>query len=145
MPVKRKTDTTKSRRREARPADTPAPESGELLSRAALATRLEAQRTDLLRAMSCVGLAQRTIDEHLANPKPGGAAPVSAREAELHRQRVLDALQDAGEALRMAYPMLERIAQALAVDEILKQQTQEPPQTPERPVTPAARRSSVQS
>jgi hypothetical protein len=31
---------------------------------------------------------------------------------------VLDALNDAAEALRTAYPMLERIAYALAVDEI---------------------------
>jgi hypothetical protein len=84
----------------------------ELPNREALVERLEAQRADLLRAMASVNLAERTISQHVAN------APLGR-----DRQRALEALSDAGEALRTAYPLLERIAQALAVEEILKQHT----------------------
>lgn len=95
----------------------------ELPSREALTGRLEAQRVELLRAMSCVNLARRTIEEHVARPPFGDERPVSPEQHELYRQRVLEALSDAGEGLRTAYPLLERIAQALAVEEILKEHT----------------------
>jgi len=39
-----------------------------------------------------------------------------------YRQRVLEALQDAGAALGTAYPMLERIVVALEVEEMSKEQ-----------------------
>ena len=96
---------------------------GELPSREALIGRLEAQRAELLRAMSCVNLARRTIEEHVARPPFGGERPVSPEQHEFYRQRVLEALSDAAEGLRTAYPLLERIAQALAVEEILKEHT----------------------
>lgn len=91
-----------------------------LPSRAALVARLEAQRSELLRAMSGVDFARRTIEQHRAIPT-AGAPPVDPEEHEVFRQRVLEALSSAGGALATAYPMLERIVQALTVEEILKQ------------------------
>jgi hypothetical protein len=38
-------------------------------------------------------------------------------------QRVLESLNDAKQSLATAYPMLERIAEALHVDKILKEQS----------------------
>ena len=104
----------------------------ELPSRAALIARLETQRTELLRAMSCVSLERRTIEQHVAKPPFGPASPLGARPHEIYRQRVLEALRDAGEALGTAYPMLERIAHALDVEQILKGHV------PERESLPAA-------
>jgi hypothetical protein len=92
-----------------------------LPSREALIGRLEAQRVELLRAMSSVNLAQRTIAQHVAKPPFAGEPLLSPEQHELYRQRVLEALSDAGEALRTAYPMLEGIAEALAVEQILKE------------------------
>jgi hypothetical protein len=83
-----------------------------------LVARLEAQRIELLRAMSCVSLARRTIEEHAAY-QPLSDIPADPKEHEFYRQRVLAALRDARDALGTAYPMLERIAQALDVEEIL--------------------------
>ena len=134
--VTRKPDRSKSRPKEGRPdrqgssADrrpaTAATHSAELLNRKALSERLEAQRLDLLRAMSCVSRAQRTIEEHVGAPTAGAGAPIAERQQEPYCQHVLDALHDAAEALRTAYPMLERIAQALAVEEILEAPTARP-------------------
>jgi hypothetical protein len=90
----------------------------QLPNREALIARLEAQRTELLRAMSCVSLARRTIEEHAAY-QPQNHIPVDPKEHEFYRQRVLAALHDARDALGTAYPMLERIAQALDVEKIL--------------------------
>jgi hypothetical protein len=91
-----------------------------LPSRDALVTRLEAQRAELVRAMSDVNLARFTIEQHVDTPPFGGESPETLEEHGLYRQRVLEVLADAAQALRTAYPTLERIAQALAVEEILK-------------------------
>ena len=95
----------------------------ELPSREALVAHLETQRAELLHAMSCLDVARRTIEQHLANPPFGSQLVVSPKDHEFYRGRVLETLNDAGEALRTAYPMLERIAQALAVEEILREHT----------------------
>jgi hypothetical protein len=97
------------------------PESAGLPGRKALVARLEAQRLELIRAMACVNGARRTIEQHVAKPPFGGERPVSPEQHELYRQQVLAALSDAGDALHTAYPMLERVAQALVVEEILKE------------------------
>jgi hypothetical protein len=78
----------------------------ELPSRAALIAHLEAQRAELLRAMECVNRARRTLEQRVVN------------HAE---KRVLESLDNAKQALATAYPMLEGIAEALHVDEILKE------------------------
>lgn len=53
---------------------------------------------------------------------PCGKWRSAATAAAVILTRVLEALSDAGEALHTAYPVLvERVAQALAVEEILKQ------------------------
>jgi hypothetical protein len=110
--------------------------AGALPNRAALVGRLEAQRSELLCAMSCVDLARRTIAEHRAIPK-AGAPPVDLEEHKVYRQRVLEVLSSAGEALSTAYPTLEHIVQALAVEEILKAHS------PTQPPAHTARRSSA--
>ena len=89
--------------RESDPADAP---PCELPSRAALIAHLEAQRAELLRAMECVNRARRTLEQRVVN------------HAE---KRVLESLDNAKQALATAYPMLEGIAEALHVDEILKE------------------------
>ena len=150
--ARRKRRKSKPRRPETRQAEPTAPavvpgqasratrDSGELPSREALIGRLEAQRAELLQAMSCVSLARHTIEQHVATPPFEGERPVSPEQHEHYRQRVLVALNDAGEALRMAYPMLEGIAQALAVEEILKEHaaTVEAPGRPELAASEAA-------
>ena len=50
-----------------------------------------------------------------------------AAKHEVYEERVLEALNGAGEALATAYPMLERIAAALDVEEMLKEHAPEPP------------------
>ena len=100
-----------------------APAEGELPSRQGLIARLETQRTELLRAMSCVNLARRTIEPHVVDVPVGSMGPVTPRQHQGYRQRVVEALNDASEALGTAYPMLERIAQALAIEEILREHT----------------------
>ena len=100
--------------RATRPADAP---TGELPSRAALVARLEAQRTELLRVMECVNRARGTIEQQVVKQS------VSSKRERFLEQRVLRSLDDAKEALATAYPMLERIAEALHVDEILKPHT----------------------
>jgi len=96
-------------RKEADPSGMPA---CELPSRAALTSRLELQRAELLRVMECVNRALRTLE------KQGVKHPVTSERR--YEQRVLGSLEDAKQALATAYPMLERIAEALHVDEILK-------------------------
>lgn len=129
--VSRKPSGLKSRRQQARGApaagtgrsrEAAARECAELPSRAALIARLEAQRTELLCAMSNVNLARRTIEEHAAYPRFAGDLPTTPEQHARYRQRVLEALKDAGEALATAYPMLEKIAAALEVEEMLKEQ-----------------------
>jgi hypothetical protein len=75
--------------------------------------------------MSCVNLAKRIIEEHTLTPPVGAALSHKPNPSELYQQRVLDALSDAGEALAAAYPILERIAQGLAVAAILAERTPE--------------------
>ena len=87
----------------------------DLPSRKALATRLEAQRAELLRVMECVNRARRTLEEHIV-----GHWFTSERHR-FNEQRVLESLDDAQQSLAAAYPMLERIAEALHVEEILKE------------------------
>ena len=94
--------------------------AGDLPSREALTARLESQRLELLRAMACVHVARRTIEEHGAEPRHGDVLPLKAEQHEGYRQRVLEALSVAGDALATAYPMLERIAEALDAEEMLK-------------------------
>ena len=86
----------------------------DLPSRAALTARLEAQRVELLRVMECVNRARRTLEEHIVRHS-------TSEQHRFHEQRVLESLDDAKQALATAYPMLERIAEALHVDEILKE------------------------
>ena len=107
-PHKRKMQT------ETRPAGAP---TGELPSREALVARLEAQRTELLRVMECVNRARGTIEQQLVKQS------LSSKRERFLEQHVLKSLDDAKEALATAYPMLERIAEALHVDEILKPHT----------------------
>jgi hypothetical protein len=120
-----------SRQRKARPAERSrgnrlggpgrlakaAGASNELPDRKALTARLETQRTELLRAMSCVSLARRTIEEHAADDRHHSG--IDPDEEDAYRERVLAALQDARDALAIAYPILERIAEALDVEELL--------------------------
>lgn len=87
----------------------------ELPSRAALIARLEVQRAELLRAMECVNRARRTLEQHMVNHA------VTSERHRFYEQRVLKSLDDAKQALATAYPMLERIAEALHVDEILRE------------------------
>src|ERR1700751_643083 len=54
----------------------------------ALVGRLEAQRLELLRAMSCVSRARGTIEKHVAKPPFRGQRPVSPEQHEFYRQRV---------------------------------------------------------
>jgi hypothetical protein len=103
--------------------------ANELPDRKALIARLETQRTELLRAMSCVRLARRTIEEHAArDPHHPGIDP-----EESYRQRVLAALEDARDALGIAYPILERIAEALDVEELLARGPQRQPASAKSP------------
>ncbi|TMQ08998.1 MAG: hypothetical protein E6J91_31710 [Deltaproteobacteria bacterium] len=98
----------------------------ELPSRKALVARLETQRRDLLRAMACVNRARRTLEEHVAEGPAGPLQRISPKRHEVYEERVLEALNGAGEALATAYPMLERIAAALDVEEMLKEHAPEP-------------------
>lgn len=86
----------------------------ELPSRAALTARLEAQRVELLTAMECVNRARRALEEHVKYSS-------ASEQHRLHEQRVLESLDDAKQSLAAAYPMLERIAEALHVEQILKE------------------------
>jgi len=124
--------TAKARRQDARPpAAAGARQSRQatssgcegLPSRQALSARLEAQRAELLRAMAGVHRARRTIEGHIAYPPYRVGLSVSAEQHADYRQRVLEALGDASEALGTAYPLLERIAAALEVEEMLKEQS----------------------
>jgi len=115
----------------------PSGEPGELPNRRALIARLESQRSELLRAMACVHLARRTIGEHVAQPLHGDLIRFRSEQHQIYRQRVLDALSVAGDALATAYPMLERIARALDAGEMLKEYAAEHSQPP------AARRPAV--
>ncbi|HET7755769.1 MAG TPA: hypothetical protein VFK87_00805 [Steroidobacteraceae bacterium] len=103
-------------------------EAVELPTRAALSARLEAQRTELLRAMASVNSARRILEEHIAKPPFGGAIPLSPGQHKSYRERVLEALSGAGDALATAYPLLERIAEALDVEEMLQRRV--PPARP---------------
>jgi hypothetical protein len=87
--------------------------------------------------MACVHLARRTIEEHVAEPRHGDVLPLRLEQHEIYRQRVLEALSVAGDALATAYPLLERIARALDADEMLKEHPAE------RAPPPAARRSAA--
>jgi hypothetical protein len=109
---------------------------GDLPSREALTARLESQCLELLRAMTCVHLARRTIEEHGAEPRHGDVLPIRPEQHGVYRQRVLEALSVAGDALATAYPLLESIARALEADEMLKAHTAE------RSGPPPARRSA---
>ncbi|TLY82628.1 MAG: hypothetical protein E6K41_02915 [Gammaproteobacteria bacterium] len=51
-------------------------------SRKALVARLEAQRTDLLRAMACVNRARRTLEEHVAEGPAGRLQRISPPHVE---------------------------------------------------------------
>jgi hypothetical protein len=86
-----------------------------LPSRASLTARLEAQRAELLRVMECVNRARRTLEQHVVRESPG------SERHHFYEQRVLESLDVAKQALATAYPMLERIAEALHVGEILKE------------------------
>ena len=77
--------------------------------------RLEAQRAELLRVMECVNRARRTLEQHVVKESPG------SERHHFYEQRVLESLDVAKQALATAYPMLERIAEALHVGEILKE------------------------
>lgn len=98
-------------RRASGPTDAP---NRELPSRAALIARLEAQRAELLRVMECVNRAQRTLEEHIVKNS------LTSEQHRFYEQRMLESLNDAKQSLATAYPMLERIAEALHVDKILK-------------------------
>jgi len=98
--------------KETGPSGTPA---SELPSRASLTARLEAQRAELLRVMECVNRARRTLEQHVVKESPG------SERHHFYEQRVLESLDVAKQALATAYPMLERIAEALHVGEILKE------------------------
>jgi len=64
--------------------------------------------------MECVNRARRTLEEHIV-----GHWFTSERHR-FNEQRVLESLDDAQQSLAAAYPMLERIAEALHVDKIPK-------------------------
>ena len=119
-----------------RPQETGDP--GDLPSRGALTARLESQRRKLLRAMACVHLARRTIEEHGAEPGHRDVLPFRPEQHEVYRQRVLEALLVAGDALARGYPMLERIVEALDAGQMLKAGTVESSQPP--PATRSAAR-----
>ena len=91
--VSRKPRIVKASRQESRAAagrrarESGAMDCGDLPSRAALVARLEAQRAELLRAMSDVNLARRTIEAHAAHPS-FGQPPVSPAQHARYRQRV---------------------------------------------------------
>lgn len=108
-------------------------EPDDLPSRKALTGRLESQRLELLRAMACIHLARRTIEEHGADPGHRDVLPFRAGQHEAYRQRVLEALLVAGDALARGYPMLERIAEALDAGQMLEalavESSQPPPAT----------------
>ena len=112
---------------------------GDLPSRKSLVARLESQRLELLRAMTCVHLARRTIEQHVAEPRHSDVRALRPEQHETYRQRVLEALGVAGDALATAYPMLERIARALDAGEMLKEHMAERSQ----PTPPPARRSTA--
>jgi hypothetical protein len=65
--------------------------------------------------MECVNRARRTLEQHVAKESP------ASERQRCYEQRVLESLDVAKQALATAYPMLERIAEALHVDEILKE------------------------
>ena len=65
--------------------------------------------------MECVNRARRTLEEHIARYS------FTSEQHRLHEQRVLESLDNAKTSLATAYPMLERIAEALHVEEILKE------------------------
>jgi len=65
--------------------------------------------------MECVNRARRTLEEHIANQS------LTSQRHRFHEQRMLESLNEAKQSLATAYPMLERIAEALHVDEILKE------------------------
>jgi hypothetical protein len=88
--------------------------------------------------MACVHLARRTIEEHGAEPGHRDVLPFRAEQHEVYRQRVLEALLVAGDALARGYPMLERIAEALDAGKLLKAQAVESSQPPP-PTRSAAR------
>ena len=89
----------------------------ELPSRDALTARLEVQRAELLHVMDCVNRAHRTLEHEVLRQS------LTSDRHRFYEQRVLESLDKAKQALAMAYPMLERIAEALHVDKILKQHT----------------------
>jgi hypothetical protein len=106
--------------------------SNELPDRKALTARLERQRTELLRAMSCVSLARRTIEEEHAARDPHHLGNDPAGQ-DVYRQRVLAALHGARDALGIAYPILERIAEALDVEELLARGAKRQPPSAKSP------------
>jgi hypothetical protein len=65
--------------------------------------------------MECVNRARRTLEQRVVKHA------VTFERQRLYEQRVLESLDDAKQALTTAYPMLEGIADALHVDEILKE------------------------
>ena len=86
-------------------------------------------RTETARGSSAVWRALRDElgrtrpEPHVVDVPVGSMGPVTPRQHQGYRQRVVEALNDASEALGTAYPMLERIAQALAIEEILREHT----------------------
>jgi len=64
--------------------------------------------------MECVNRAQRTLEEHIVKNS------LTSEHHRFYEQRMLESLNDAKQSLATAYPMLERIAEALHVDKIPK-------------------------
>jgi hypothetical protein len=65
--------------------------------------------------MECVNRARRTLEEHIVKHS------LATDQRRFYERRVLESLDNAKQSLATAYPMLERIAEALQVDEILKE------------------------
>jgi hypothetical protein len=86
-------------------------------SRAALTARLEAQRAELLRVMECVNRAHQTLEALVKH------SATSEQQHRFYEQSALELLNDAKQSLGAAYPMLERIAEALHADKILEEHT----------------------
>jgi len=68
--------------------------------------------------MECVNRARRMLEHEVLSES------FTSQRHRLSEQRVLESLDNAKLALATAYPMLERIAEALHVERILKNHTE---------------------
>jgi hypothetical protein len=91
--------------------------------------------------MACVHLARCTLEQH--REAHADLPAFRGGQDGSYEGRVLEALCVAGDALASAYPMLERIAQALDARKMLKPRTVErsEPNPARSPAAPRAQRA----